>query len=127
MLGTVRFPIGLTHPRLLLRLEGGALFVAAVGFYWSVAGAWWLFVMAFLLPDLTILVYLSNPRVGAMAYNAVHTTIFPLALAALAAVLGARGAALAALIWLAHIGLDRLLGFGLKYEGGFRETHLGKV
>lgn len=122
-----RFPLGLTHPRLLLRLEGGALLVAAVGFYWAMAGTWWVFLAAFLAPDLAILAYLVNARAGSVAYNATHTTIVPLALAALAAVLGARAAALAALIWLAHIGLDRLLGLGLKYAGGFRETHLGKV
>ncbi len=118
---------GLTRPRLLLRLEGGALFVAAVAFYWAVAGPWWAFAAAFLLPDLAILAYLGNPRVGAVVYNLVHTLVGPLALVVLAAVLAARGTGLVALVWIAHIGLDRLVGFGLKYPEAFRPTHLERV
>jgi Domain of unknown function (DUF4260) len=91
------------------------------------AGPWWGFVAAFLLPDLSMLAYLANPRAGAIAYNLVHTTVLPLVLAVAAAALGARGAGLASLIWLAHIGLDRTLGFGLKYPEGFKPTHLGRL
>ncbi|HKI96051.1 MAG TPA: DUF4260 domain-containing protein [Gemmatimonadales bacterium] len=118
---------GLTRPGLLVRLEGGAMFLAAVAFYWAIAGPWWAFAAAFLLPDLAILAYLGNPRTGAIVYNLVHTLLGPLALVVIAAALAAREPGLVALVWIAHIGLDRLLGFGLKYPEGFKPTHLGRI
>jgi hypothetical protein len=114
-------------PRLLLRLEGAAVFCGAVFFYWRLDGSWLWFVVLFLAPDLSFFAYLVSPRVGAIAYNAVHTTLGPLALLALAAW---RGWALGediALIWLAHVGIDRALGYGLKYGAGFGDTHLGRL
>ena len=81
----------------------------------------------FLAPDLAFLFYLVSARIGAVAYNALHTTLGPLALAALAAWAGwGLGEALA-LIWLANVGVDRALGYGLKYATGFGDTHLGRI
>jgi hypothetical protein len=69
----------------------------------------------------------SSPKVGAVVYDAVHTEIFPIALGT-AGVVGDSGVATkVALIWLAHIGFDRLLGYGLKYPTAFKDTHLGRV
>jgi hypothetical protein len=114
-------------PLLILRLEGGALFLAALYAYWLTGGAWWLFLILFLAPDLAFAAYLLGPRAGALAYNAVHTTIGPLALAAAALVLAQPLALSIALIWLAHAGFDRLLGYGLKYPSAFADTHLGRA
>lgn len=93
--------------------------------YATLGAGWWLFVALFLLPDLAILGYLLNPTVGSRAYNAVHTYVVPGALFGLGFATG-RGTVMAvALIWIAHLGLDRALGFGLKYANRpFRETHL---
>ena len=114
-------------PRLLLRLEGAALLVGAVVLYPYTGGTWLLFALLVLAPDLSLLAYLAGPRVGALAYNAVHTTLGPIALA-LIGLYGSSHVAIAiALIRLTHIGADRLLGYGLKYEAGFGFTHLGLV
>jgi hypothetical protein len=114
-------------PRRLLRLEGLALFAGAVALYFEAGFGWvWLLVL-FLAPDLSMLGYLAGPRAGALCYDAVHTTVLPIALG-VAGVLGSWDLAQQlALIWLAHIGFDRLLGYGLKYPTAFRDTHLQRV
>lgn len=119
-------------PGWLLRGEGAALFVAMLAAYAHLSGtpggpSWWLFALLLLAPDLSMLGYLAGPRMGALTYNAAHTTIAPLLLG-LTAVLLDRPLALAvAVIWVGHIGLDRALGYGLKYPEAFRETHLGRL
>ena len=70
--------------------------------------------------------YLRDARLGAWLYNLVHTEVLPLAVAVLGILYRPRLVAFS-LIWLAHIGFDRMLGFGLKYPTGFNETHLAKV
>lgn len=114
-------------PRLILRLEGVALALAAAFFYWRLGGSWILFAVLFLAPDLSFLAYLVSPRAGALAYNAAHATLGPLALLALGAWLGSAIAEHSALIWLAHVGFDRALGYGLKYASAFGDTHLGRI
>jgi hypothetical protein len=114
-------------PRRLLHLEGLAVLVAAIALYFDAGYGWLALVLLFLVPDLSMLGYLGGPRIGALAYDVVHTYALPVALA-LAGVLGDIGVATQlALIWLAHIGLDRLLGYGLKYPSGFKDTHLQRV
>jgi hypothetical protein len=110
--------------RRILRAEGLALFAAAAGAYAHYGLGWGLFAALFLAPDLSIFAYLGGPKFGAAAYNALHTTIFPLALSALGLATPTPALALG-LIWLAHIGFDRALGYGLKSASGFRDTHLG--
>jgi hypothetical protein len=114
-------------PRLLLRLEGGALLVLAVVLYWKIGASWWLFAVLILAPDLSFLGYLAGPRLGAMAYNAAHTTLGPIALALIGVLAPASDLTAVALFWIAHIGADRLLGYGLKYDAGFGFTHLGRI
>jgi hypothetical protein len=114
-------------PRLILRLEGAALALGAVFFYWRLGGSWVLFLVLFLVPDLSFLAYLISPRAGAVAYDAVHATLGPLALLALGAWFGSAIAEHIALIWLAHVGFDRALGYGLKYASAFGDTHLGRI
>jgi len=120
-------PIGLLGPRFLLRLEGAAVLGVALVAFWALDGSWWLFGLAFLLPDVALLGFLANNRVGAALYNLAHTYLFPLALGAVAMLTASHTAGLAALIWIAHLGFDRLLGFGLKYETSRKETHLKKI
>lgn len=112
-------------PRIVLRLEGAAIFAAAVFAYAQLGGGWGLFAALFLVPDLSMLGYLINRRVGAIAYNAGHSYLGAFALGAAGVVLGAHALLLAAAIWVAHIGFDRLLGYGLKYASAFGDTHLG--
>lgn len=110
--------------RTLLRLEGAAVLAISVVAYAQSGQGWGLFALLFLLPDVAFLAYLAGPRAGAAAYNATHAYLGALALLA-AGVLGAQPLALAlGLIWCAHIGFDRMLGYGLKYSAGFHNTHL---
>lgn len=112
-------------PRLLLRLEGLAVVMVAVALQARGDHSWWLFTAVILVPDLALLGYLAGPRLGAAAYNAAHTYLGP---ALLIAASGGQGPPLAiALAWAAHIGVDRALGFGLKYAAGFGATHLGAL
>ena len=114
-------------PRTILRLEGVALAVAALVGYEHVDGSWLLFVLLWIAPDVSAAAYLAGPRVGAAAYNVAHFEGFPIALGLLG-LLGDRPRALQlALIWLSHIGIDRALGFGLKYASDFKDTHLGRM
>lgn len=114
--------------RNLLRLEGLGLLTLATLIYANAGLSWTVFAILFLAPDLSFLGYLAGPRIGALAYNLMHDTFIPVALIVGGYMLGGGAWILAiALIWLAHIGLDRALGYGLKYETGFRFTHLGRI
>lgn len=114
-------------PHLLLRLEGLAVAAAAVVLYFHEDFRWILFVALILAPDLSFAGYAFGPKVGAIAYDMVHTELFPVALGTLGVVTGSDAATKIALIWLAHIGADRLLGYGLKYPTAFKDTHVSRV
>jgi len=114
-------------PRILLRLEGLALAAAALYAYTRVGGSWWLFACLILVPDVSLLGYVGGTRLGAIAYNTFHVTLGPLVCAALGFLLPSFDLIQIALIWGAHVGIDRALGFGLKYNAGFGFTHLGRV
>jgi hypothetical protein len=113
--------------RTILQLEGLALFAAMVAIYARGGGSWTLFAVLFFVPDLGFLGYLAGQRIGALSYNALHTTLLPIALAVAGPALSLPMARSVALIWLAHIGIDRALGYGLKYQTGFGFTHLGRI
>jgi Domain of unknown function (DUF4260) len=114
-------------PRWLLRLEGAIELAAALAAYSYQGGAWGAFAALFLVPDLSLLGYLAGPRIGAGVYNAGHSHVAPAVLAAVAVLSGNPALLLGSTIWIAHIGFDRMLGYGLKYTSGFRDTHLGHV
>lgn len=116
----------LTSPKDLLRAEALVLLSTAAGVYAWHGGSWWLFVIFFLAPDLSFLAYLAGPHLGAAAYNLAHAFVLP-GILLLIAVAGSALALDLALIWGAHIAFDRLLGYGLKYPVGFKETHLGRL
>ncbi len=88
---------------------------------------WLRWLLLFLLPDLSFGAYLIGPRVGAAVYNGMHSYALPLLLLVTAEVLAQGTLLVIALVWLAHIGFDRMLGYGLKYPTGFRDTHLGRI
>lgn len=111
-------------PRFLLRLEGLCVLLVAVALYASSTHSWWLFAGVLLAPDLFMVGYLAGPRVGALIYNAGHTYVVALGLGALSYVVALPLATALSLIWIAHIGMDRALGYGLKRPTGFHNTHL---
>ena len=117
----------LTKPALLLRIEGSLLFAVSIACYHETHARWILFAVLLLAPDLAIAGYLANAKIGATIYNAVHTLTGPLLLLAYA-LLTAHAALLPyGLIWITHVGMDRMLGFGLKYPTQFKDTHLQHV
>ena len=117
----------LLRPNSLVRLEGLAAVVLAVWWYAAFGASWVLFAILFLAPDIAMLGYLAGPRAGAALYNLVHTYTSAAILAGLGTVTGHRLLVYLALILAAHIGVDRLLGFGLKYPSGFKDTHLQRL
>jgi len=120
-------PAGSAWPRAILRLEGAAAFAASATLYAHAGFSWLLFAVFFLAPDLAMLSYLMNPRIGAAAYNVAHTYALALPLALVGFLAGLPAILMAALIWIAHIGFDRALGYGLKYPTRFGDTHLGRI
>ena len=117
----------LGKPRGWLRLEALAVLTGALVAFAGTGQPWWLVPAALLGPDLLMVGYLRDSRIGALLYNIAHSTVLPAAIVAtgwwghssLTTALG--------LIWLAHIGLDRSLGYGLKYDDHFQHTHLGHL
>lgn len=117
----------LARPAAVLRADGVAMFVGSVLLYWLGDASWWLFALFLLAPDASMLGYLFGPRFGAAAYNAFHSYPLPAVLAGFGLLAGAPLAVAMALVWFAHIGMDRAAGYGLKYPAGFRDNHLGRV
>jgi hypothetical protein len=114
-------------PRVLLRAEGLAVAVAAIALYFHAGYPWWLLVALALAPDLSAVGYLAGPNIGAMTYDAAHTYVFPIVLVAAGVLTDARIPIELGLIWFTHIGVDRAVGYGLKYPTGFKDTHLQRV
>jgi hypothetical protein len=112
------------HPTILLRVEGLALFVAALAVYSYRGFNGWVFLALLFVPDVSMLGYGFGPRAGSVIYNSVHTTLLPLVLGVSGVLSGSPLALQLALVWLAHIGMDRTLGYGLKYASAFKDTHL---
>ncbi len=119
-------PFYATRPDIVLRLEALVeLVVACIAYAHLYPGKWGWFALLFLMPDVSLLGYaLPNKKIAAAIYNAVHSYVFPLALGVLAWSSARPLAGELALIWLAHISFDRLLGFGLKSPAEFRRTHI---
>jgi hypothetical protein len=125
--GQLKSPSVTGAPLLWLRVEGLTLFAMALLLYSATHQQWWLVPAVILLPDLFMVGYLGGSRLGAAVYNAGHSYPLP-ALVSLAGLAWHHPLVLAlGLLWLAHIGMDRLAGFGLKYDSGFKRTHLGDL
>ena len=114
-------------PRALLHFEGVVVAAAAVVLYFHLGYPWWLFLVLILAPDLSMGGYAAGPVVGRATYDAAHTYALPVALAAIGVLADAEVAVQIGLIWTAHIGVDRAIGYGLKYRTGFKDTALQRV
>ena len=112
--------------RLLLRAEGAVALLLSLAAYSALGYSWWLFALTLRDPDLAMLGYLRDPATGALVYNLAHTYLAPFILALVGYVAGLPVLVALAAVWAAHIGLDRLLAFGLKYPTAFQNTHLSR-
>ncbi len=118
---------GVGGPHVFLRLDGLSTLVAATIVYRTVGGRWSLFALLFLAPDLSMVGYLAGPRIGAIAYNLFHGILLPVTVVIFGVVSSYQLAIHIGLVWLAHIGLDRAIGYGFKYPTAFRDTHFQRV
>ncbi len=114
-------------PKLFLRIEGAVLFIASLLLFRQTHQHWWWFPLLLLIPDLFMAGYAQSTQLGALVYNIGHTYLLPTCVSLYGwhshrAFLLAIG-----LIWLAHIGMDRFAGYGLKYDDDFKHTHLGSL
>ena len=122
-----RVSLNWSLPRTLLHLEGGVVLLAAATLYATQGYSWPLFALLLLAPDLFMLGYLRGQRFGSVMYNVGHTYTVPLFLAGLSFLTGWVGLMPIAIIWLAHIGMDRAVGYGLKYPEQFQDNHLSRL
>lgn len=112
---------------LVTRAEWVAVFIAAIFAYWLNGAGWVLFAILILAPDLAMTGYLAGPKVGGTMYNIAHFLLWPIALIAFGLAANHQLTLGIGLIWLAHIALDRMLGYGMKLPTGFRDTDMGRI
>ena len=124
---TAEAPAVTGPPRIHLMIEGAAMLAIATVLFGRSGASWWLYAALILAPDIAMAGYLLGPRTGAALYNAAHNLLGPALLALADLVAGTTLGIPLALIWAAHIGLDRMIGYGLKYDAGFGFTHLGRI
>jgi hypothetical protein len=113
--------------KITIALEELAIFAACIAVFATLDFAWWWFPALLLVPDVGMFGYLFGPRAGAVTYNSFHHRAVPIGLGALGILLALPALQLAAVIGMAHISMDRMLGYGLKTTEGFRHTHLGEI
>jgi Domain of unknown function (DUF4260) len=113
--------------RALLRLEGGVALVLAVVLYLTQGGNAWLLVPLILAVDVSMVGYLAGPRTGAVTYNLLHSWVPGLIVIGLGWWLASAALVMTGAILTAHVGMDRLFGYGLKYPTAFADTHLGRI
>ena len=110
-----------------LRLEGVAAFGAGAALFAAAGGNFLLLIPLLLVPDVSAAGYLAGPRVGAFTYNLLHTWAAGLLVLGLSGWLGSSALQLAAAVLIAHVGMDRTAGYGLKLPSSFQDTHLGRI
>ena len=117
----------MSMPNVMLRIEGTAVLLASMIAYGYLGYSWWVFALLFLWPDLAFIAYAIDKRFGSIVYNVVHSYPLPLLLGGASLFFSWTFGLQFALIWLGHIGMDRMFGYGLKYTGEFKTTHMSKV
>jgi hypothetical protein len=124
--GTAPAVVGL--PQRILRSEGLVLFAAALAAYFTALNEpYWLVPLVLFAPDLFMVGYARSSRTGAVLYNFAHSYPAPALMGAVALGSSSHLWQAVALVWFAHIGMDRALGYGLKYDTSFQHTHLGHI
>lgn len=113
--------------KVLLHIEGFVLLVATIYFYSQEGLGWGIFFLCLLAPDLSMLGYISNERIGSVIYNLFHSYVIPVCLIVISLVFQLDILLGLSLIWVAHIAMDRTVGYGLKYPTDFKDTHLQRL
>ena len=113
--------------RTWLRLEGLAAFGAALALFGATGGNWLFIIPLLLLPDISAAGFLAGPRIGTFTYNLAHNWVPGILTLGIGAWLASPAIILAAAILIAHVGMDRAVGYGLKLPSSFQDTHLGRM
>lgn len=113
--------------KLLLKAEGLLVLILTVGYYSLHDYNWWLLAILFFVPDLAMVGYLLNNKIGSLLYNCFHTYAVTLLFVFAGVLMNHEFILSVGLIWTAHIGMDRVMGYGLKYSTAFKDTHLQRV
>jgi len=108
----------------LIKLEGFIVLASASYFYFSHGYHWGMFLLLLLAPDVFMIGYAGNNKIGAYLYNFAHTYTTPLVILLAGNLMSVNSLMMISIIWIAHIGMDRMLGYGLKYPSGFKNTHI---
>lgn len=111
----------------ILKLEELAMFVLGIFMFGLLGYSWWLFLVLILTPDIGMLGYLVNSKIGATVYNIFHHKGIAILLYFLGMYLSVPVVQLIGVIVFSHASMDRIFGYGLKYEQGFKYTHLGEI
>lgn len=111
----------------VLKLEGLAVFLTCLYFYSKLDASWLLFVLLWLLPDVSMIGYFKNLKLGAFLYNLIHNYILALLIIVIGLWQGDNFTISLGVILASHIGLDRFFGYGLKYIDNFKHTHIQKL
>ena len=114
-------------PLAFLRVDALVLLAAGIAGFFALDEPWWLLPLLLLAPDLFMVGYARSTKTGALLYNLAHSYALPAVVGAAGIATDSTVAQAVALIWFAHIGMDRVLGFGLKYDTDFKDTHLGRI
>ncbi len=109
------------------RVESWSIFLASLYMYWFLDFNLLIFGLLLFVFDIFMLGYLFNPKVGAYLYNLGHSMVLPPVFFVIGYASDARLLVGFSLIWFAHIGFDRGLGYGLKFTSSFKDTHLGHI
>ena len=125
--GTQEMAVPAATVRGWLRLEGAAAFIAGLALYGWLGGPWLVVLPLLLLPDASAIGYLRGPRVGAFTYNVVHNWALGLAVLGVGLAANVAPVAIAGAILIAHVGMDRAAGYGLKLSTSFQDTHMGRI
>ncbi len=113
--------------KMMLHIEGLAVFVLSIYLYSYNGYSWWMFLILLFAPDISMIGYMFNNNVGAKCYNIFHTYSVSILIVIVGLLLKNQFVLAVGLIWSAHIGMDRALGYGLKYSTNFKDTHLNRV
>lgn len=111
----------------IIKLEEIALFILGIYLFTLLSFQWWWFLVLILAPDLSMLGYVFGNKTGAFFYNVFHHKGIALLIYALGCYLGLESIQLAGIILFSHSAMDLMFGYGLKYEKGFKYTHLGEI
>lgn len=113
--------------KLLLKLEDFAELLLAIFAFSRLDFAWWVFPALILVPDVSMVGYAVNTKVGAAVYNFFHHKGLAIAIGVLGVILNNQAIMLTGIILFGHSTMDRFFGYGLKYNDSFKNTHLGSI